>query len=145
MIEVVKISAAHVSKLKDKGALTYLADYVTPERLVAMEKMPEAFTALHEGDPIACGGLIEIWPGRAEAWAFFDPKAGKCFTALHRIALRLLEIACHRRIEATVDLDFPAGHKWIKMLGFKKEAERLKSYTVDGRDSALYARIKERI
>lgn len=143
MIEVVSLKASHIVALRDVGALTYLSDLVTPESLSSIETLPQAFTMLDDGIPIACAGLIEIWKGRAEAWAFFDPRIGPSrFLAVHRSVLRFFDLAQYRRIEAVVDCGFEPGHRWVKMLGFKMEAERMTKYTVVGGDVVLYARIK---
>lgn len=146
MIEIVSLVAEHVIQLKDRGALHYLSDYVNPDRLIALEQMPHSFSALAppDGRVVACAGVIQQgWPGRAEAWAFFDPNIGKHFISVHRAVNRFFEATEIRRIEAVVDRDFEAGHRWIKMLGFQLEAEKLRKYTVDGRDVSLYSRVKE--
>lgn len=142
MIRVVKLQANHVIELKDAGALSYLAEKVDLSKLKALEKT-EAFTVL-DGDrnALACGGVIEYWEGRAEAWAFFRPALGSLFIPIHKAVKRYFDLCPIRRIEAVVDCDFPRGHRWIKSLGFELETERMKFYQYDGRDSARYVRIK---
>lgn len=144
MVQVVPLKAAHVKYLAESGALTYLTDYVRDENLALLEKEKFAFTALdEEGLPVACGGVIFSWPGRAEAWAFFDPfRSQRHFLAIHRLVVRFLETTDITRIEATVDVNFAEGHRWIQLLGFQMEAQLLRRYTVDGRNVSLYSRIK---
>lgn len=144
MIQVVPLKASHVKYLAESGALTYLTDYVRDENLALLEKERHAFTALdEEGLPVACAGVIFSWPGRAEAWAFFDPfRSRRHFLQIHRLVLSFLETADITRIEATVDINFAEGHRWIKLLGFQMEAPVLRRYTVDGRDVSLYSRLK---
>lgn len=141
MIEVVPLKAEHVEWLKEHGGLGYLAQFVDREKLLLLEKT-EAYTLLsHVGGVLACMGFVDFWPNRGEVWAMFNPRCRSQFLLVHRIAKRIVDSHQCRRLEATVDADFPQGHRWIGLLGFKKEA-LMKCYTVDGRDSILYAKIK---
>jgi RimJ/RimL family protein N-acetyltransferase len=55
--------------------------------------------------------------------------------------VEFLDNAPYRRIEATVDVGFKQGHRWIKMLGFELEGY-MRAYRPDGADMLLYARVK---
>lgn len=88
------------------------------------------------------GGFVPQWAGRAEAWAMFAPGNTLSFYTLHKIVRRHLEACPFRRVEATVDLEFENGHRWIRALGFELEAPRLKAYFPDGSDASLYAFLK---
>lgn len=143
MIKVVPLKVAHVEFLKTVGALTYLTDYIEPEALKALENSKYAFTGLNEaGVPLGCAGLVQYWDGRAEAWAFFNPNCRKYFLEIHKAVSKFLNSCSTRRIEATVDINFVAGHRWVKLLGFEMEGPRLRRYTIDGRDVVLYSRIQ---
>jgi hypothetical protein len=76
------------------------------------------------------------------AWAFIAKTDPKNFLKGHRAVKRFLDGCYTQRIEMTVDCDFPEAHRWAKMLGFTMECERMKYYSPDGRDCALYARIR---
>lgn len=102
-----------------------------------------SFTALGEdGVPIACAGIIEVGPGRAMVWSYLGALIGREFLLIHRAVKRFIDLAQYRRIEATTDVEFAEGHRWLRMLGFECEAPKMKSYTIDGRDAALYAKVK---
>jgi|SRR3954471_11614472 len=94
------------------------------------------------GRVLACGGLVRFWENRAEAWAIFDKYCGTEFLLIHRATLRLMEVSPFRRIEATVELGFKEGHRWMKSLGFKQECAKLEKYFANGKDAALYARVR---
>jgi hypothetical protein len=100
-----------------------------------------AFAAVQDGATIAIGGCVEQSPGRAIAWALLAKTDGVAFIKVHRAVTRWLEIAPWRRIEAAVESDFAAGHRWIKMLGFTHEG-RMRGYTPEGGDCDLYARVR---
>jgi RimJ/RimL family protein N-acetyltransferase len=100
-----------------------------------------AWTVEHDGDVIAFAGIEPQWQNRAIAFALLSETAGAHFPAIHKAVLRFLEWAPYRRIEATVDVGFEQGHRWIKMLGFEIEGY-MRAYRPDGADMLLYARVR---
>lgn len=138
---VVPFQAAHLRELQLQKAQAWGTSMLTEQHAAGLEET-HAFTAMVGGQIVGVGGAYEIWEGRALLWSFIDGRAGPHFVAIHRATMRFLETLPYRRIEAEVDCDFLPGHRWIKMLGFELEAERLRKYRVDGGDSALYARIR---
>ena len=100
-----------------------------------------AFTAEQHGDVLAIAGVTPQWENRALAWALIGDCAGQHFPSIHKAVRRFLERAPYRRIEASVDVGFEQGHRWIKMLGFEIEGY-MRAYRPDGADMLLYARIK---
>ncbi|MEN9417119.1 MAG: hypothetical protein RI988_739 [Pseudomonadota bacterium] len=89
---------------------------------------------------VGAGGLLEVWPGRAHAWALIGEGAGRHWLLIHRATLRALESHSFRRVETAVVSDFAAGHRWAEMLGFVREG-RMRGYAPDGTDCDLYARV----
>ena len=47
-----------------------------------------------------------------------------------------------QRIEASVDVDFTAGHRWLRSLGFKCEAAMMQAFDPMGRTHSLYALVR---
>lgn len=142
-MKVVQLEDRHLETLVSKGAFGRLTEYTKdPARRQGMLNCKHAFAAEVEGTAIAAAGLLEYWPGRCEVWAVFDPACKPYFLQIHNAVKRFLRVVYVRRIEAIVETDFTAGHRWVKSLGFKMEAERLRSYTVDGLDVSLYVMIK---
>jgi hypothetical protein len=90
---------------------------------------------------IACGGVIEQWPGRGVSWAFLNTKMGAKMVACHRLVKRYFDICPIKRVEATVKVNFVAGHRWVRMLGFKLETPIMKSYGPNGEDHSMYIRL----
>lgn len=101
-----------------------------------------AWTAVDGDEVLACCGMLEVAPGRAVAWAYLSEDIGRRIGYVTKRIKDYLEISPFRRIEMDVDCDFPQAHRWARLLGFDMEAERRKSYTPDGRDCSLYARVK---
>lgn len=141
MMTVVPYKAEHLLEMVLQPGQEYALPFVTPEHAKALEG-EYAFTALVDGRPIAVGGVKELWKNRALCWTFIDRNAGKHFAELHRTVKRLIDLVPYRRLEAETPCDFKQGHRWLKMLGFKLEAERMRAFQIDGSDSSLYAKVR---
>lgn len=93
-----------------------------------------AFTALHGETVLACAGVVEVWAGRALAWALIAEDAGRHMLGIHRAVSGFLMQAPYRRIEATVDEGFEAGHRWLRLMGFVLETPNgMRGFNPDGR------------
>lgn len=101
-----------------------------------------AFSLLIDGKCTACAGIYEIWDNRGHAWAMLSSNAGDNFLLITRAVKRALSVAHWARIEMDVACDFPAAHRWAKLLGFTCEIARREKFLPDGTAMALYARIK---
>ena len=101
-----------------------------------------AFTGMDDDyNVICCLGVVKQWENRGLAWGLIGDKAPDHFVAIHRAVRRFLDLQDIKRIEAAVMTEFPEGHRWIKMLGFKYEGT-MQSYTPRGDNYDLYARIR---
>ena len=100
-----------------------------------------AFTGEVDGKVIGMAGVIPMWNGRAIAWALLAGDSGKHFPHIHKAIKRFLDDVPFNRVEATVDVGFKQGSRWVKMLGFELEGY-MKAYRPNGGDSLLYAKVK---
>lgn len=101
-----------------------------------------AWTALADGEVIACAGLVEMWRGRACAWGLLSADAGRHMTALTREIRSRLDGVAFRRIEIAVAAGFVAGARWARLLGFEVEGYA-RAYLPGGCDAVLFARVKD--
>lgn len=99
-----------------------------------------ARTALIDGEPIACAGLIPMWPGRSYAWAYLGADAARHFKTVHRAVLDVLDSYRCRRVEMTVDVRDPGAKRWADRLGFVYEGTH-RAWTHDGRDVECWAKV----
>lgn len=137
MIRVVPCEAAHLLRIQPQRA--QLSE-VHAESLAAPAGM--AWAALVDDEPIAAAGLVEVWPGRAYAWALLADAAGRHLLAITREIRSRLAAAGFRRVELAVDAGFAAGRRWAPLLGFHLETpEPMRAYLPNGRDAYLYARV----
>lgn len=91
-------------------------DQPTPYRVLALTGRNE------DGKIIGIGGIAFLPDGQRLAFADLTDEARAHPVALHKTALRILEVAKQRgmrRIIATADLcASPAAQRWLKRLGF---------------------------
>jgi hypothetical protein len=78
---------------------------------------------------------------RGAVWAYISEDAGKHFLSIHRLAQHIVDTMPFRRLYTEVDCDFKNGHRWMKLLGFTCEAERMRACSPIGGDCALYAKV----
>lgn len=132
----------HLDLLVEQPATAYLRPYVAREQLKDLEA-EQSFSGFWDGRMVVASGVRECWQDRGEAWAFLAGDMGRAaLLAVHRAVKRYLDVCPFRRVEAVVDCDYRNAHQWVKMLGFRLEAERLRAYRPDGGDCALYALVK---
>ena len=141
MFEVVPFKAEHLAVIKLQTAQAHLSDWVSKAEGRALEEYP-SYTALVDGKPIGAAGVLWMWRGRAQAWAFISDTGPRNFIKAHRAVQKFLDGCYVQRMEMTCDCDFPQAHRWAKMLGFHMECERMVNYSPDGRDCALYVRLR---
>lgn len=100
----------------------------------------ESYTVSTGETVLICGGIAKgLWE-TGTLWAFVAADIGAHFTAVHRVALRLLTLAGLPRIEASSECTFEQGCRWLEMLGFEQEG-RMRRYGPDGADHYRYARV----
>lgn len=102
----------------------------------------KAYTAVHDGLPVACFGYLLLWQGRGYAWALLDEESGPRMLSLTRVIRSLLDAEQLPRVEMAVAADFAAGCRWAELLGFERESDRpARKFFPNGRDAWLYARV----
>lgn len=141
-MRVERYRAEHLDRLDLQEGQKYLAVYLPAALRKALEG-EFSFTLLDGDEVLCCAGLMQEWDNRAILWSYLAENIGpRRFRVLHSHAKRLLEVAPFKRIEATVDVGFENGHRWMEALGFRMEAHTMRAYRPDGGDSSLYALVR---
>ena len=110
-----------------------------PSKVLQEMEGQNSWTVVIDGDIRACAGTMQQWAGRHVAWAYMTPGIGRNMGFMTtQTKLKLAEVK--GRIEMTVRTDFPAGHRWAKMLGFTVETPLMKAYGPLGEDHTGYVR-----
>ena len=144
MIVLEPLERRHLDELGRRGVQPFQKEHeANPATLdaEAVLALGPATAALWHGGVVGVGGLAHQWPGRAIAWCYLGPDAGRCMVALSRLVRREVEASGVTRIEAYADCGFAQAHRWLLLLGFECEAPRMQAFTPDRRDGALFARI----
>ena len=129
-------------KITLQSSQKYMNDYeFYSAEVLELSKQGLAWTGEQDGKILAISGVIPIWEGRASAWAFISEDAGEHMYHVHKAVRSFLRKSYFTRIEATVDLEFAEGVRWMKMLGFELEGY-MKAYKPDGSDALLFARVR---
>jgi len=118
---------------------TYTHD---PEMLRAMEQSPNTWTVVAEGEPVACGGTLELWPGRHLAWGILGDAAKRHVLAVSRVARDVVS-RVPGRVECTVRSDFIPGQRWAKLLGFSVETPCLAHFGPLGENHVGFVRVNK--
>lgn len=143
MVEIVPFQPEHLAALRLQGVQASAQAMMTVEHgRQILSATGYAQTALHDSKPIACAGLIELWAGRAYAWAYLGEDWHRHARAVHRAVHAALRLGARRwrRIEMAVDSRHAAGKRWAWHLGFDHEG-LARAYTPDGRDCEIWARV----
>jgi len=107
----------------------------------AASRLPFAWAAGRDGEPIACIGAVECWPGVWEAWMFatdaFD-SIGKGLTRwVRRVMLPAVRAAgCHRLHCHSLE-GHTVAHHWLQSFGAEHEAT-LRGLGRGGEDFRVY-------
>ena len=141
-MDIVPFRPEHLRSLVLQEAQAWMGPMLKADYGEYLLRGGPCFTALDGERVLACSGVLRMWDNRDQAWALMAQDAGRRFVKIFRGMSRFLDLHDTRRIEATVDCEFEEGHRLMRMLGFRLEAERMRAYLPDGRDAALYARVR---
>lgn len=141
MLERIKFKPADLDELRLQPAQEYLAAFVgRPGYGQELVDAGPCYTVRQGGKIICCAGVVELWQGRASAWALLSGEAGRSMIGLHRMVEDFLDNCGIRRVEAYVYPDFEPGHRWARMLGFEREG--LMRAFQRGADMVMYSRVR---
>lgn len=121
---LVRYEPHHAEDLLLHGAL--YSGWVTMRRshLVTLDN-GDAATLLHDGQPLACFGILKVWHGYGEAWAILATDAihhKKCIFRALRASLRFaIHTGQYHRIQCSVIDSFAPGKRLAEHLGFTFE------------------------
>jgi len=145
MVETVRFKAEHLAQIEEHSfrMCGSISAGITDAQLERLEQRGHSYSVIDGDKVLACAGVTEVWPGRAEAWALLDKNLKDDFIKVHNQVKKFLENVDVDRVEALVDADFKEGLRWVKALGFKVEAPCMKKFGKLGEDMVLLSRVRE--
>lgn len=103
-----------------------------------------SWTTLADGVPVACGGVMTIFPRHFSAWVFLDiAKSRRHMLVITRHVKWGLDQLHDCRVSASTPVDFAEGRRWLEMLGFVVETPFLEKFGPNGADHVGYKLIKD--
>ena len=138
MIHVEPVRAEHMIALHDVQPKMG----ITIDRAFQFEEMGGNYAVFDDDRLLCVGGLVERHPGCGYAWSILTEQWKKYVLPISRLVRQRLNEADFHRIEATVEHGFVEGQRWMRTLGFQLECPRMRKWSPEGDDYALYARVK---
>lgn len=139
---VVPFKKEHMQNIMIQSSQRDCLDFDSVDLYLELEQF-ESFTAIDEdGTILGCAGVVNMNRHRALAWSYLSYDLKHKMVAMTRAVKRFLDLSKYGRIEMHVSCDVKEDHRWAKMLGFECECERMRNFSPDGRDYALYVRLK---
>lgn len=135
-----EFKAEHVMQLDLQPSQRWMVEHLKLEGLRPLEG--HGYTAVDDGRPIACAGITPYWEGRYLGWSFLGRMTNRQMVHVTRYVKAFLGMAKFRRLEISVDCDYPAAHAWARHLGFELETPRARKFDVDGRDCSIYVMVR---
>lgn len=111
-------TAEHFRAIRLQPSQEFLRQFVTDERCAWLASRGAAYSVLVDGEVMACGGVVEWSSTRGMVWAHLSRDLQPQMTAVHRVAMRLINTYPHLRLQATCQQGFAQGARWLQMLGF---------------------------
>lgn len=143
---IVPLRAEHVLSLRGKVTMhgqeidaSFAVDLEETNGFAVLDDESEIFG---EFEVIAVGGIALRWNRVGTAWSLLSRKWRKYAKTITRIIHHHIEIAPLHRIELAVICENEKAHSWAKTLGFSLETERMRKWGPDGKDYAMYVRVK---
>jgi hypothetical protein len=144
--DVVRFDVKHFQALEFNPNPGSRAFFRLPNQreLLATAARHPSYTLMINDRVVACAGVVVLWPGVGEAWAFVSKDISSCKVCFFRAALEVLsrierDQQLHR-VQAVVHEDHPAGQRFAWHLGFRPEGE-LHRYGSDKSNFIMYARL----
>lgn len=137
MLEIRQFEPDNVLKIvprePDRSILMSVADPLEYAREYV--KRGPCWTLWNGDEPIACAGMIILWPHVAESWALTSESVARFPIAFHKAAKWAIEKAMFDNELFRLQVTIPETHikscKWIERLGFKNEST-MPMYGTDG-------------
>lgn len=148
MCEIVKLKVEHVAELVREPSNAHLGHWITSGHAKDLVEAAESAAGIVNGKVMFCGGALPYWRNRAYIWAVFSQESKHYGVSVFRSIKRWLDERSYGRLEVDVPLDLDYSNqaeRRVEMLGFKMECMRAKHFRSNGKDSALYSRIKESV
>jgi RimJ/RimL family protein N-acetyltransferase len=137
-VNIIPFRPEHLAQINLQERQRRTISHMTPEWLLVLAQGGPAVSAVVDDRIIGSAGIVVQSEHVGFLWGAISQDAGAYFLQLHRAAVRLLDVPQLQRIEAVTEVDFPAGRRWLELLGFECEG-RIPGDGPNGDDHYRYA------
>lgn len=140
MIEFVPFDPMHFEFLNVPDEFAAQAAREDPQ---ALAHSREAWTAvdLDTGEVLAVMGAIETYNGVFYLWGYLSENGGRHLLAITRFFRRWISLIDGVRLECTIRKNWKCGHRWMRLMKFRKETARPMRLWDGFSDFHLYAKV----
>jgi hypothetical protein len=145
MIEIRRYRPEDYMKINRRkfDLLTFL-NFPDPEAISKNLGKGPAFTAIANGEIIACGGIVPFWKGVGEGWVVTSELLNlyrlTFAKTVWRLFYRLIKEMNLDRVQTTIDAENVISQAWVERMGFEYEGP-MRKY-IDGRTFYRYAWVR---
>jgi hypothetical protein len=137
----VPFEAWHLDWLNLQETQRMLSPLLTQQYGRSLELAGPCYSAFCGQQVLACCGVVELWPGRAQVWSLLSVWMPQYRKTIHQAVKTFLTGYRVRRLECVVDPRSETAMRWASHLGFIVES-RMEQYTPNGDDQLMYVRME---
>jgi hypothetical protein len=141
MVEFVPFDPVHLDFFRPHPDF---AEQVARESPQALAQSREAWSLvdMERGEVLAVFGAMETYNGVFYLWGYLSQDGGAHLLRLTRFFVRWVDMLGGVRKECTVLKNWKCGHRWMRLLKFKRETARPMKLWDGFSDFHLYAKVR---
>ena len=139
---VVPFLSVHLDGFQLQKSQKFMDDFMCKQYAQSLEKGGPGWSAMEDGECIACAGYMHIEPHKAITWALLSYKmTPRNFIKVHRAVKYEFDRIDAKRIELYIR-GSKQEHRWAKALGMTLETpDGMPNFYFDGLTGYLYGKV----
>lgn len=140
-MKIVRFDPSHLWQIRAQDHQVAVVSRYLTDQYAELLSSGLAYTGFDGTRVVGCAGIVTQFAGVGTLWAVLADDSRRHFVAIHRTVERVLGMVRLRRLEASSEVDFAQGCRWLELLGFQSEGV-MRSYGPDGKDHFRYAKVR---
>lgn len=141
VVDIVPFEEWHLDWIQLQASQIGLSPMLTLTYGRSLQMAGPCYSAFAGMSVLACAGVVEFWPGRAQVWSLLSMEMPNYRKTIHKAVKGFLDGYRVRRLECVVDPRSQASIRWAEHLGFHVE-HLMQAYTPQGEDQLMMTRIQ---
>ena len=137
-MKIIEFEPEHILRIKPQKRQEYINLTMEYGNYLATGK---CFTGVHEGNVVAIGGILDVFPGRGFLHLIVAEGMPGQWIKIYRAARRLIDAVQDEYFRLEALSTFEQADRWHEMLGFQFEGV-LRKYMPDGSDAKSYSIVR---